>query len=77
MYGSSEGSGESTHLRHIEISTKILLSGPYIPRYLLLYQQVNPALSEKFEEKGMMFVGRSEDGERMEIMELKGRFPYI
>ena len=72
MYGSSEGSGEST-----EISTKILLSGPYIPRYLLLYQQVNPALSEKFEEKGMMFVGRSEDGERMEIMELKGRFPYI
>ena len=34
--------------------------------------QVNPALAEKFEEKGMMFVGRSEDGERMEIMELKG-----
>ena len=36
--------------------------------------QVNPALIEKFEEKGMKFVGRSEDGERMEIMELKGLY---
>ena len=36
--------------------------------------QVNPGLAEKFEEKGMKFVGRSEDGERMEIMELKGLF---
>ena len=34
---------------------------------------MNPGLAEKFEEKGMRFVGRSEDGERMEIMELNGR----
>ncbi|XP_053396420.1 CTP synthase 2-like [Mercenaria mercenaria] len=34
--------------------------------------EVNPALVEQFEDKGMKFVGRSEDGERMEIMELQG-----
>ena len=28
---------------------------------------------EKLEENGMKFVGRSEDGERMEIMELDGK----
>ncbi|KAK6170094.1 hypothetical protein SNE40_018571 [Patella caerulea] len=35
--------------------------------------EVNPAFVSQFEEKGMRFVGRSEDGERMEIMELNGK----
>ncbi|XP_052810438.1 CTP synthase 2-like [Mya arenaria] len=32
--------------------------------------EINPELVEQFEAKGMRFVGRSEDGERMEILEL-------
>lgn len=39
--------------------------------------EVNPGLTEKFEEKGMRFVGRSEDGERMEIMELNDHPFYV
>lgn len=39
--------------------------------------KVNPELVEKFEAKGMKFVGRSEDGERMEIMELDGKLTLI
>ena len=35
--------------------------------------QINPELVEQFESKGLKFVGRSEDGERMEILELQGR----
>jgi len=35
--------------------------------------QINPELVEQFESKGLRFVGRSEDGERMEILELQGR----
>ena len=34
---------------------------------------MNPELVDKLEAKGMKFVGRSEDGERMEIMELDGK----
>ena len=34
--------------------------------------EVNPALVKAFEEKGLKFVGQDVDGERMEIMELKG-----
>lgn len=37
-----------------------------------MFCQVNPELVEQLEAKGMKFVGRSEDGERMEIMELDG-----
>ena len=33
---------------------------------------MNPALVKAFEEKGLKFVGQDVDGERMEIMELKG-----
>lgn len=38
--------------------------------------EVNPSVVEQLEEKGMKFVGRSEDGERMEIMEMEGH-PYF
>lgn len=33
---------------------------------------MNPKFIQKFEDAGMKFVGRSTDGERMEIMELEG-----
>ncbi|GFN89979.1 ctp synthase [Plakobranchus ocellatus] len=39
--------------------------------------EVNPAVVEELEENGMKFVGRSEDGERMEIMELEGHPFYV
>ena len=36
-------------------------------------EQVNPEYITRLEEKGLRFVGRSEDGERMEIMELDSK----
>ncbi len=36
--------------------------------------EVNPTLVKQFEEKGLAFVGQDVDGERMEILELQGRF---
>ncbi|KAJ8314884.1 hypothetical protein KUTeg_007034 [Tegillarca granosa] len=39
--------------------------------------EVNPKLVPNFEEKGMKFVGQSEDGERMEIMELEGHQYFV
>ncbi|XP_071957068.1 CTP synthase 1-B-like [Antedon mediterranea] len=38
--------------------------------------EVNPTMVDKCEEKGLKFVGRSEDGKRMEIMELRDH-PYF
>ncbi|XP_071112433.1 CTP synthase 1-like [Haliotis cracherodii] len=38
--------------------------------------EVNPKVVEELEKNGMKFVGRSEDGERMEIMELQDH-PYF
>lgn len=38
--------------------------------------EVNPTMVEDFEKRGMRFVGHSEDGERMEIMELEDH-PYF
>ena len=35
--------------------------------------EVNPKYVKELEEKGLKFVGHSTDGQRMEIMELKGR----
>ena len=35
--------------------------------------EVNPDLVGEIEKHGMMFVGQDEEGERMEIMELKGK----
>lgn len=35
---------------------------------------MNPEFIQKFEDAGMKFVGRSTDGERMEIMELEGKW---
>ena len=34
--------------------------------------EVNPKYVKDLEEKGLKFVGHSTDGQRMEIMELKG-----
>lgn len=34
--------------------------------------QVNPELKDRFEEKGMKFVGQDVEGERMEVVELEG-----
>lgn len=34
--------------------------------------KVNPSYVKQFEENGMQFVGRDVEGERMEIMEIKG-----
>jgi CTP synthase (UTP-ammonia lyase) len=39
--------------------------------------QVNPEFVSCLEEKGMRFVGRSEDGKRMEIMELSGKVCFF
>ena len=49
----------------LELGVKLLLNASYV-------LQVNPNMVEKLEDRGMKFVGRSEDGERMEIMELEG-----
>ena len=38
------------------------------------YLKVNPDHVADFEKNGMKFVGHSEDGQRMEIMELVGKF---
>lgn len=38
----------------------------------LPFFQVNISYVKDFEESGMLFVGRDVDGERMEIMEIKG-----
>lgn len=37
-----------------------------------MFPQVNPTLVAQIEEKGMHFVGRDVEGERMEIMEIEG-----
>ncbi|XP_005101248.1 CTP synthase 1 isoform X2 [Aplysia californica] len=39
--------------------------------------EVNPEMVAVLEEKGMRFVGRSEDGERMEIMEMEDHPFYV
>ncbi|CAG2250434.1 CTPS [Mytilus edulis] len=39
--------------------------------------EVNPTIVSQLEGEGMKFVGRSEDGERMEIMELQGHPYYV
>ncbi len=39
--------------------------------------EVNPIYIEAFEEAGMKFVGRSEDNQRMEIVELESKFREI
>ena len=44
---------------------------PYVEERHRHRFEVNPEMVSKFEEKGMMFVGRDDDGKRMEIMELK------
>lgn len=38
---------------------------------------MNPKFIQKFEDAGMKFVGRSTDGERMEIMELEGNIGLL
>ena len=39
--------------------------------------EVNPEMIEKFEDKGLKFVGKDESGRRMEIIELKGHPFYV
>ena len=39
--------------------------------------EVNPEYVPELEEKGLKFVGRSTDLERMEIMELKGGWVWV
>jgi len=39
--------------------------------------EVNPSYIEKFESEGLMFVGRDENNERMEVAELKGHQYYV
>uniref|UniRef100_A0A7S2YZ90 CTP synthase n=1 Tax=Chloropicon laureae TaxID=464258 RepID=A0A7S2YZ90_9CHLO len=39
--------------------------------------EVNPEMIDKFEEKGLKFVGKDETGRRMEIIELKGHPFYV
>lgn len=38
--------------------------------------EINPAYIAKFEDAGLRYVGRSDDGRRMEVLELKGH-PYF
>ena len=42
-----------------------------------LYIKVNLTYISQFEEKGMKFVGRDVEGERMEIMEIPGKLIKI
>ena len=39
--------------------------------------EVNPEMIEKFEERGLKFVGKDDTGRRMEIIELKGHPFYV
>ena len=39
--------------------------------------EVNPTYIEAFESAGMKFVGRSDDNERMEILELEGNESFV
>jgi len=39
--------------------------------------EVNPTLTQYFEERGMHFVGQDEDGERMEVVELEDHPYYV
>jgi len=39
--------------------------------------EVNPAYIEKFEKAGLRFTGKSVDGKRMEITELKAEHPFF
>lgn len=39
--------------------------------------KVNPTYIRQFEENGMHFVGRDVEGERMEIMEIKGMLVHL
>ena len=39
--------------------------------------KVNPEYVKQFEECGMNFVGRDVEGERMEIMEIKGMLHVV
>ena len=39
--------------------------------------EVNPTYIEAFETAGMKFVGRSEDNQRMEILELQGKYAHV
>lgn len=44
----------------------------YRRRFFGFIFKVNPSYIRQFEENGMLFVGRDVEGERMEIMEIKG-----
>eukprot|EP00128_Syssomonas_multiformis_P003232 Colp12_sorted_trinity150504_noHs@32893 len=58
------------------ITRKLYGDVPFVEERHRHRYEVNPALVKQFEEKGMEFVGQDEEGERMEIMELKGH-PYF
>ncbi|KXZ49681.1 hypothetical protein GPECTOR_20g538 [Gonium pectorale] len=62
------------------ISAKLYQQEQFIDERHRHRYEVNPDLVPKLEEAGMLFVGRDETGERMEILELVGQpedHPYF
>ncbi|KAH3730425.1 CTP synthase 1-like [Dreissena polymorpha] len=54
------------------IMKKLYGNVPFVEERHRHRYEINPTFVDKYEAKGMKFVGRSEDGERMEILELEG-----
>eukprot|EP00039_Didymoeca_costata_P011985 m.171219 g.171219 ORF g.171219 m.171219 type:complete len:635 (-) comp15348_c1_seq5:2102-4006(-) len=58
------------------VAKKLYFDAPYVEERHRHRYEVNPKLISQFEEKGMKFVGRDVEGNRMEILELEGH-PYF
>lgn len=50
----------------------VCVCDPFVHLFNTLSHQVNPTYVHDIETKGMVFVGHDEEGQRMEILELKG-----
>lgn len=61
---------------HESITRKLYKNAEFVEERHRHRYEVNPEYVSQFEEKGMKFVGRDVEGERMEIMEIKDH-PYF
>ncbi|KAJ7385788.1 CTP synthase 1 [Desmophyllum pertusum] len=61
---------------HPSVTKKLYKNAEYVEERHRHRYEVNPAYVSQIEEKGMKFVGRDVEGERMEIMEIKDH-PYF
>ncbi|KAL9969355.1 hypothetical protein ACROYT_G021559 [Oculina patagonica] len=62
--------------KHESVTKKLYKNAEYVEERHRHRYEVNPTHVSQFEEKGMKFVGRDVEGERMEIMEIQDH-PYF